>query len=120
MRNALDPRVVVDSSSASVMGCVGARTKELQQQQLPTQRTGLITRPPQHCASSWGCGAARSCARRSGSNDSPKSKMVFESVRFSVGHDSCVRVCRGVFRLKKVLPPGQASAHSTLSAKLEP
>jgi hypothetical protein len=25
MRNALDPRVVVDSSSASVMGCVGAR-----------------------------------------------------------------------------------------------
>ena len=28
MRNALDPRVVVDSSSASVMGCVGARTKE--------------------------------------------------------------------------------------------
>ena len=38
MRNALDPRVVVDSSSASVMGCVGARTKELQQQQLSAHR----------------------------------------------------------------------------------
>jgi hypothetical protein len=37
MRNALDPRVVVDSSSASVMGCVGADERAAAQQQLSAQ-----------------------------------------------------------------------------------
>ena len=38
MRNALDPRVVVDSSSASVMGCVGADERAAAQQQLSAHR----------------------------------------------------------------------------------
>jgi hypothetical protein len=56
-----DLRVTMRASSSPSCATLDPRPRHgLEQRQ---QRTGL-TRLPQRCAASWGCGAARSCARR--------------------------------------------------------